>query len=800
MLSKRTMIILILIVSLFSVSTVSATDNLTTDNIVSDDEGTVISSSNDILTSFDAQNLSSSPKSFSDLNDLISGTTSLNVYLDSDYAFSKDSDSAFANGIPINRAVNIYGNGHTIDGANQARIFIVSDSVSSYLSFNNINFINANSNMGSAIYGNINTAACYCSFNNNHATDSGGAMYNGVTYDCTFTGNSASKCGGAMYRGNAERCTFIANSAQDGGATYNVYVTYSNFINNTALSSCGAMYGSSAAHNTFTGNYARDHSGAFGFGYALNCTFISNHASYSGALGGEGSSAEDCTFKYNTAETGGAIFGCLAKNCVFIGNLATDGGGAMAGGNSAQDCVFTQNSATNQGGALLGVYALRCTFTANHANEGGAMYLNSAKDCKFINNSAVRGGAMFNSHALSSNFTGNTAHEGGAICDGSAQSCQFRYNSATNGGAMAGGSAEGSALACTFLSNTASEYGGAIYATSAIRCYFRANSAKFGGAISSGSSASESVFIDNVAKISGGAKYESYAGNCNFTGNLPVYKLYVSDFNAVEGFGGDLSIRLADSPDYFVTGDNVTIKVYNSKNKLVGTYKAQTGYNWFVDLDAGKYKAVISVDEDVYGVDPVKITITIKKSTSIYVVNVVTYYNAGKCLLVNLHDSKGNVIKYAPVSININGVTRTYTTDENGQVIVSTNGLAPKTYVATIKYAGDANYVQSSATAKITVKKVNPKFIAAKATFKVKLKTKSYSVVLKNNKNVVIKSAKVTLKVNGITYSAKTNAYGKAIFKITKLNRKGIFVATIRYAGNAYYNAISKSVQIVVRV
>lgn len=70
-----------------------------------------------------------------------------------------------------------------------------------------------------------------------------------------------------------------------------------------------------------------------------------------------------------------------------------------------------------------------------------------------------------------------------------------------------------------------------------------------------------------------------------------------------------------------------------------------------------------------------------------------------------MHDSKGNVIKYAPVSININGVTRTYTTDENGQVIVSTNGLAPKTYVATIKYAGDANYVQSSATAKITVKK-----------------------------------------------------------------------------------------------
>ena len=99
-------------------------------------------------------------------------------------------------------------------------------------------------------------------------------------------------------------------------------------------------------------------------------------------------------------------------------------------------------------------------------------------------------------------------------------------------------------------------------------------------------------------------------------------------------------------------------------------------------------------------------------------------------------------------------------------------------------------------TAKITVKKATPKLTANAKTFKKSLKTKKYTVTLKTNTNKVMKNTKVTLKVNGKTYSATTNSKGQATFKITKLTKKGKFTGTIAYKGNAYYNKLSKKVKI----
>lgn len=62
-----------------------------------------------------------------------------------------------------------------------------------------------------------------------------------------------------------------------------------------------------------------------------------------------------------------------------------------------------------------------------------------------------------------------------------------------------------------------------------------------------------------------------------------------------------------------------------------------------------------------------------------------------------------------------------------------------------------------------------------------------------------MKNVKVTLKVNGKTYKAKTNSRGMATFKITKLKKKGTFKATVKYAGNGYYNSVTKRVKISVK-
>ena len=99
-------------------------------------------------------------------------------------------------------------------------------------------------------------------------------------------------------------------------------------------------------------------------------------------------------------------------------------------------------------------------------------------------------------------------------------------------------------------------------------------------------------------------------------------------------------------------------------------------------------------------------------------------------------------------------------------------------------------------TVKVTVNKANAKLTAKKKTFKAKKKTKKYTVTLKTDKNKVMKKIKLYLKVNGKTYTAKTNSKGKATFKITKLAKKGSFKATVTFKGNSNYNKVTKTIKI----
>ena len=745
----------------------------------------------DLVESMDDGALAANPNSFSQLNDLINNNSDTNIYLNDDYTFNNDSDSEFLNGIIISRSINIYGNGHTINGNNQARIFNSSDI---YVYFNNIKFINANSDGGSAIFGS-NYRVINSKFTNNHANEYGGALYGGTAVNCIFEGNSADFYGGAMYKGSAENCTFSGNLAQYGGAINEVYVTKSTLQNNHATKYGGAMYGSSAGNCQFIGNSADEMAGAVFNAYVVNSNFIANTASNGGAVGGGSNSAQNCNFTRNVAEkNGGASYGYTIWNSIFRENHADDGGAVYTG--SVNSCIFENNYATNDGGALLDAYAVNSNFTLNSAIRGGAMFQNSAYKCNFINNSADYGGAMYNAHSDTCKFRYNTATiQGGAIDEGGADDSEFRYNSAYNGGAVS----LTDIVSCGLFYNTAVEYGGAAYKTSARGCSFGYNTAKYGGALSVSSSASNCIFKYNVAKITGGAKYDAYVADSEFEGNSPTYTLYVSDFTGIYGFGGDIHIELYDSPNYPVRGVNATIKIYNSKNVVVGTYKSEIGYNWFVNLPVGKYKAQITVDDDCYEIDPVRISINILKSSSIYVASLTTNYQAGKVLLVNLHDSAGKPIKYAKVNVNLNGATKPYLTDDNGQVMVPTKTLTPNTYIATITYEGDGTYVGSSATAKIVVKKLTPKMYAANIVFKYKDKIKKYVVTLKDNKGKVMKSVKVVVKVNNKAYSAKTNSYGQAIFKLTKLTKKKTYRADISYAGNSIYNPVKKAVKMVVK-
>lgn len=100
---------------------------------------------------------------------------------------------------------------------------------------------------------------------------------------------------------------------------------------------------------------------------------------------------------------------------------------------------------------------------------------------------------------------------------------------------------------------------------------------------------------------------------------------------------------------------------------------------------------------------------------------------------------------------------------------------------------------------KFIVNAIPTKLISSAKTFKVKTKTKKYATTLKTNKNKAIKNVKLTLKVKGKTYSAKTNNKGKAIFEITKLTKKGKYNAIVKFIGDTKYKATSKKVKITVK-
>ena len=361
---KKGLIFICLIFGLFSIACVCASDvNVTIGvDVGQNSEFLSVEDTTDInlIGNCDDNKLNANKKSFSDLNTTINDNNDSNVYLNDNYEFISYKDKNLKEGIVVNRDLNVWGNGFTIDGARSARIFNV---VGGNVVFHDIVFINGKTGgNGCAILGKCtvinsnftkNTAefggamyqgsAVNCTFSNNSAPK-GGAMYQGSAVNCTFNGNQA-VLGGAKMGFSAVNCTFIKNTADIGGAVFSVSAMNCRFIENTAREYAGAMTGNSAVNCTFIRNTANSRGGAIEDSTAVNCTFIENTANVGGAMFGVNYTATNCNFTNNTAKKeGGATYKIIANNCSFYDNNASENGGAMYGG-VANDCIFSNNKA-----------------------------------------------------------------------------------------------------------------------------------------------------------------------------------------------------------------------------------------------------------------------------------------------------------------------------------------------------------------------------------------------------------------------------------------------------------------------
>ena len=450
-----------------------------------------------------------------------------------------------------------------------------------------------------------------------------------------------------------------------------------------------------------------------------------------------------------TTKDGGAINFHLAllnglfDNVTFINNTGRNGGAVNMDRTVESilfnDIRFIDNVASDNGGAFYVLYPIN-----------GTTFNNTF----FINNVAeMENGGAINFHGVSSNVTFDNV--------------VFRNNSGRNGGAI----------------NVDSD----VVNTKIVNSEFKDNVA--------------TSATNNIAINGDGAFILENVDPENIS---PFYAAYLT-LNITDStvYGETVEIiAIVEKEDHNPLNVGIVSISINGKNQTAMVENGTANFTIY-NLNAGSYNCVASYYNGVNYTNPTQSAdFTVSKQNAIiaaknaaYVIN----YN-GKYSVV-LKDTNGKLLAGKKVTFTLNG-------KNIGSVSTNVKGIATITLTAKIlktAKAGkknllikcnDLNYAVVSKTVKITINKEKTKLTAKNIKFKKTTKVKKYTVTLKNSKGKAIKGVKITLKIKGKTYNAKTNKKGKATFKIKKLTKKGKHKATVKFAGNAYYKGITKKVTI----
>lgn len=257
---------------------------------------------------------------------------------------------------------------------------------------------------------------------------------------------------------------------------------------------------------------------------------------------------------------------------------------------------------------------------------------------------------------------------------------------------------------------------------------------------------------------------------------------------------GSFEITLKDSKGNAIANKSGVIAIDNKDYPIRTDSNGIASVN--LSLTPGSYEAKVHTISDYYnkaGNAVATVNVTDDRIASVINANSRNVYLQAMVKGVNyqiiLKDANGKVLAGKQITITFNGKTVKATTNTKGVATVTLKAGKIGNLKAVVKYGGDNLYKAYSKTVNVKVIKETVKLTALKKIYNAKTKIKLYAVTLKSKSGKAISKATVTLKVNGKTYVAKTNSYGKAIFKITKLTKKGKNVAVVRFSGNSYFIA-----------
>ena len=177
----------------------------------------------------------------------------------------------------------------------------------------------------------------------------------------------------------------------------------------------------------------------------------------------------------------------------------------------------------------------------------------------------------------------------------------------------------------------------------------------------------------------------------------------------------------------------------------------------------------------------VNITVIPKSDVVIVAENVTKYYGGSERLVVNVYDSELNPIANKTVSITINRITYTRTTDENGTVSLAIN-LGSGTYGAIIQV--DSTSVKSSITVLSTLTGNDITKYYRNAT--------QYSVQVFDTTGKAVGAGEVvTFNVNGRFYNRTTDEKSIATLNINLPQGEYVITAINPVTGEMHSNNIN---------
>lgn len=567
----------------------------------------------------------------------------------------------------------------------------------------------------------------------------------------------------------------------------------------------------------------------FNIDYYSNVTFknivfmnANNPNGWGGAIHSMGKNTiviDNCTFKDNFAEDGGAIhaWGNLyIKNSLFIDNEAGVYAGAVFkdgdGDFIVENTKFINNSAYTYAGAVYSMgyneivqRFVNVTFEGNDATCGGAFFTTGKNvtviDCNFTNNKALNkgsayeplGGAAYVYHGAVSfinvNFVDNIAEGNGGALE--------LDNAASTGYGPSGEVYDIRWVTfdnCLIENNTALRYGGAMF-TEEFRCYVNVTNTviKNNSALDYALLVNlysfytfDNVTIENNNNAAGNSLIYSYG----FADLIETYEANTTILNCIFKDNNANIFNATSEYSNVVISDSVfdghkSLIVIDESNVILTNNKE---INSSGDISVVNNGGILSLENNTF-LNPINNTGVIDTPTYVVVIgNETRYETVGNVIIdaVVLDDNNnkiiGNKLVFMVNNVLIDSVLDNGTFKANYTVVASNQTIG-----AIYEDLGLLDITNKNG---VIIGRIVPQLIVNDVEFNISGEFKAQLVF----NNIPIADETVVLTVNGVEYVLKTDSNGKCS-TILELPF-GNYVADVAFNGNEVYAPVSAQANI----